>query len=107
MITNGVVTVFSPDRSTGRLLCKGTFPAWTHCEKRMRNDGAGVYSDDRFDVRIQLGCVEDISIGDLIFLGRAEAGCVQTGECKRISTVTCNETGSSPHWHLKAEYIYR
>ena len=107
MTTNQVVTVFSAGQNVSGLLLKGIVPAWVHSEKRIRNDGNEVFRDDRFDVRIELHHMEEICVGDYLFLGRTETGCVKVSECHRISAVTKNDFGSSPHWHIRTEYIYR
>ena len=107
MTTNQVVTVFSAGQNVSGLILKATVPAWVYCERRIKNDGPEVFRDDRFDVRIELHHIAEISVGDYIFFGRAETGCVKISECHRISAVTRNDFGSSPHWHIRTEYIYR
>lgn len=107
MTTNQVVTVFSAAQNASGLLLKKIVPAWVYCEKRIRNDGNEVFRDDRFDVRVELHYMAEICVGDYLFLGRAETGCVKASECHRISAVTKNDFGSSPHWHIRTEYIYR
>jgi len=107
LTTNQVVTVFSAGQSTSGLLLKAIVPAWVHCEKRIKNDGIEVFRDDRFDVRIELKHISEICVGDYIFFGRAETGCVKMSECHRVSAITKNDFGSCPHWHIRTEYIYR
>ncbi len=107
MQENGVVTIFRPDPASGRPVCLGTVPAWVNRKHMIRNDKAGVYNDDRFDVRIGLSHFEDVRAGDLVFFGRAESSCVNTAECRRIELVSKNEYGTAPHWHIAAEYKYR
>ena len=106
MSENGVVTVFRPYSGETGILCLGTFPAWVKHEKAIKNDAAGVYQDDRFDVRIKKEHIDDIEVGDLLFFGRAEAGCVKTSECRRIAVVSLNSFGLNQHWHLRSEYRY-
>ena len=107
MKENAVVTLFRPHRASGRLVCLGTVPAWVHQKHMLRNDGATTFNDDRFDIRIRLEFLADVCTGDLVFFGRAESACVKASECRRIQTVTKNQCGTAPHWHLAAEYIYR
>ncbi len=107
MLENGVVTIFHPDRISGRLICLGTVPARVCKKQILRNDGAGTYSDDRFDIRIEIKHLQKVSPGDLVFFGRAESSCVRKSECRRIESVTENNFGTNPHWHLAAEYRYR
>ena len=102
-----MVTLFRPRRGASGLLCLGTFPAWVKCEARVRNSGMGVFQDDRFDIRLKLVHISDILPGDLVFFGRAEAGCVKATECRRIDVVNRNGFGGAPHWHLRSEYRYR
>ena len=104
---NGVVTVFRISSTDGSLACKGTVPAWIYKEEILRNDQSGVHHDDRFDIRIEKSCLDDIRAGDFVFIGRAESSCVRVSECVRISSVVDNNFGSNPHWHLAAEYRYR
>ncbi|MDO4743931.1 MAG: hypothetical protein Q4A86_00925 [Clostridia bacterium] len=106
MKENGVVTIFRRNDGASGLLCMGTFPAWIHREESVRNDGAGMHQDDRFDVRIKTEYIPDIQTGDLIFFGRAESACVKASECRRIAVATFNGFGSFPHWHLRSEYRY-
>lgn len=107
MTTNQVVTVFSAGQSVSGLVLKATVPAWVYCENRIKNDGTEVFRDDRFDVRIDIGHISEVCVGDFLFFGRAEAGCVGITECHRISAVRKNDFGSNPHWHIRTEYIYR
>jgi hypothetical protein len=107
LLENGVVTLFRPHNTEQTILCLGTFPAWSNVKKVVRNDGMGDYSDDRFDVRLEARLVKHIQAGDLIFFGRAEAGCVEIPECRRIASVSLNNFGGVPHWHLTSEYGYR
>ncbi|MBR5155164.1 MAG: hypothetical protein IKW62_01605 [Clostridia bacterium] len=107
MRNNGVVTIFRPDKSALGLTCLGTVPAWTSRKMIARNDGAGTYNDDRFDIRVGIEHLPDVRTGDLVFFGRAESACVKASECRRISSVTKNSFGTTPHWHLAAEYRYR
>lgn len=107
MTENGVVTLFRSGRGASGLLCLGTVPAWVYREDAIRNDGGGVFSDDRFDVRIKTEYVKDIKSGDLIFFGRAETGCVDVSECRQIAEVRLNTFGTSPHWRLSSLRRYR
>ncbi len=107
MRKNGVVTIFRPEQNSLGLVCLGTVPAWTSRKMAIRNDGAGTYNDDRFDVRIGMEYLSDVCAGDLIFFGRAESACVKASECRRISSVRKNDFGAAPHWHLATEYRYR
>ncbi len=107
MQKNSVVTIFRPDRTAGRLVCLGTVPAWVSRKQFLRNDGAGVYADDRFDIRVEVGHLAEVASGDLVFFGRAESACVEPSECQRIVSVVKNDYGTVPHWHLAAEYRYR
>ncbi len=107
MTTNGVVTLFRTGVGSLGILCLGTVPAWVHREKLIKNDGAGVYKDDHFDVRIEKKYMDDVQAGDLIFFGRAESGSVKLSECERIASVILNDCGNSPHWHLRSGYRYR
>ncbi len=104
---NGVVTVFRITPGNDDLACLGTVPAWIHREEILRNDQSGVYQGDRFDIRIEKAYMDDIRTGDFVFIGRAESSCVHISECVRISSVVDNNFGSTPHWHLAAEYRYR
>lgn len=107
MLENSVVTLFRHGNGELGLMCLGTFPAWVDAKLGIRNDSGGVYCDNRFDVRIKAQHIREIRPGDMIFFGRAEAGCVKAAECKRIAAVTFNSFGSVPHWHLYSEYRYR
>ena len=107
MTTNGVVTLFRPNGGSLGILCLGTVPAWVHREKLIKNDGAGVYKDNHFDVRIEKGYIDDVREGDLIFFGRAESGSVSLVECERIASAILNDFGRVPHWHLRSGYRYR
>ena len=107
MTENGVVTLFRPAKNRDGLLCLGTFSAWVYHEKIIRNDDGGVYRNDYFDIRIKKDYIEDIEIGDLVYFGRAESGCVKTAECCRVASVILNDSGSVPHWHLGSDYRYR
>ena len=106
MRENGVVTIFRPDGTSGRLISLGTVPAWVSRKDMLRNEGAGIYNDDRFDVRIEIRYLDNVRSGDLIFFGRAETNCVSPTECRRIESVTENKVGTAPHWHIAAEYRY-
>lgn len=107
MKTNGVVTLFRPNAGHLGVLCLGTVPAWVKRESLIKNDGAGVYKDDHFDVRIEKKHIADLCAGDLIFFGRAETGSVPLAECVRIASVILNDFGKAPHWHLRSGYRYR
>ncbi len=107
MRKNGVVTIFRPEKGALGITCLGTVPAWTDRKLVVRNDGAGTYNDDRFDIRVEIRHLPEVRPGDLVFFGRAESACVRASECRRISTVTRNGFGTAPHWHLAAEYRYR
>ena len=107
LTTNQVVTVFSAGQTVSGLKFKAAVPAWVDCENRMKNDGTAVFRDDRFDVRIELCHLREVAVGDYLFFGRAEAGCVDIDECFRISAVKKNGYGSNPHWHIRTEYTYR
>lgn len=107
MTENGVVTLFRAGSGASGLLCLGTVPAWVYREDAVRNDGAGIFAEDRFDVRIKAEYTEDIQTGDLIFFGRAEAGCVDVAECRQIAEVAFNSFGTTPHWRLSSSRRYR
>ncbi len=107
MTENGVVTLFRAGSGASGLLCLGTVPAWVYREDAVRNDGAGVFTDDRFDVRIRAEHAENIQAGDLIFFGRAETGCVDVTECRQVAEVAFNSFGSNPHWRLSSSRRYR
>lgn len=104
---NGVVTVFRITSKERNLACLGTVPAWIYKEEVLRNDKSGAYRADRFDIRIEKAYMDDVRTGDFVFVGRAESACVHISECVRISSVVDNNFGSTPHWHLAAEYRYR
>ena len=107
MRANGVVTLFRPNEGLSGILCLGTVPAWVYREELVKNDGAGVYKDDHFDVRIEKEFVDDVRAGDFIFFGRAESGSVKIAECERIASAILNDFGRTPHWHLRSGYRYR
>ena len=107
MLENGIVTLFSLDDEKESFVRKGSFPAWIHQNKRLRNNENGVYFRDSFDVRIGLELLDDISVGDLIFFGEWTDEEASVSECKKIAVVVKNDFGERPHWHLQAEYEYR
>lgn len=104
MIENQVVTLFRLDHLESKLVCKGTVPAWVYRKSGIRNQGNGVYSDERFDVRIAKKHIDDIETGDFIFFGRAESSCAHLSECHRVDVVSLNNFGLCPHWHLVSKY---
>ena len=107
MLKNGMVTLFtlSPD-GEDYVRC-GTFPAWINCKRRLRSTERGVYFRDNFDVRIEHGLVERVSVGDLIYFGEMSQEDFSVAECRRVAVVAENNFGTMPHWHLQAEYEYR
>ncbi|MBO4941682.1 MAG: hypothetical protein J6D15_05725 [Clostridia bacterium] len=107
MLENGVVTVFSQKTKGGDFVKIACCPAWIYKKERLRNKADGVYLRDSFDVRIGLSHLENVSVGDLIFFGEIEESDFFAGKCRRIATITKNEKGTFPHWHLWAEYEYR
>ncbi len=107
MLENGVVTLFSLDSDGGDYVKYGTYPAWIHCKKRLRSTEKGVYFRDNFDVRIDHGQVKKISVGDLIYFGEMSQDEFSVAECRRVAVVAENNFGTTPHWHLQAEYEYR
>ena len=107
MTENGVVTLLRAGSGASGLLCLGTVPAWIYREEAVRNDGGGLFADDRFEVRIKAEYTEDIQAGDLVFFGRAETGCVDVSECRQIAEVVLNSFGTAPHWRLSSSRRYR
>ena len=107
MLKNGVVTLFalSPDGEDYKRC--GTYPAWIHCKKRLRSTEKGIYFRDNFDVRIERKLIKCISVGDLIYFGDMGQDEFSVAECRRVAVVAENNFGSTPHWHLQAEYEYR
>lgn len=107
MLQNGVVTIFVLDAEGENYVKKGVFPAWMHSKKRLRTNSVGVYLRDNFDVRIGLDCLDEVSVGDLVFFGEMSEADLDVARCGRIAAVGRNDFGSQPHWHLQAEYEYR
>ena len=107
MLENGVVTLFvlSPDKEDYELC--GTYPAWIHRRKRLRRTDGGIYFRDNYDVRIERRFLNRISVGDLLYFGEMGNENFSVAECRRVASVTENNFGGSPHWHLQAEYEYR
>lgn len=105
MLTNGEVTIFCLDESREEYIVKATVPAWVRHQMRLRDQGNGVRRCDTFDIRIELGLVDGIEPGDLVFFGRED--CAELKRCRKIAAVRKNSFGSVPHWHLEAEYMYR
>lgn len=107
MRENGIVSIFTPDMTGDGFVKRGSFDAWIHRKKRLRNTGNGVRVCDKFDVRISADKVECIEPGDLIAFGEMGTEEFSATECRRIAEVCENRFGASPHWHLEAEYEYR
>lgn len=107
MLKNGVVTLFTLSPDGDDYVRCGTFPAWIHCKRRLRSTERGVYFRDNFDVRIEHGLVERVSVGDLIYFGEMSQEDFSVAECRRVAVVAENNFGTMPHWHLQAEYEYR
>ncbi len=105
MLTNGEVTIFCLDEGREEFIVRATVPAWVRRQARLRNQGNGVRRVDTFDIRIELGLIDCIEPGDLIFFGRTENA--ELKRCRKIAAVRKNSFGSMPHWHLEAEYMYR
>ena len=106
MPENGVVTIFSFDRAKDEFVKKGVFRCWVRRMKRLRNTSRGEYCCDNFDVRIALGNVDEINVGDMIYFGHMNQG-FSMEKCRKIAVVSKNDFGRNPHWHLEAEYEYR
>jgi len=106
MRTNGIVTIFKKDSIGETFVKMASVPAWIHKSERIRSTANGVYRRDSFDVRIDLGLAEKISVEDLIFFGKLDVENFSAAKCRRIAVVTKNQSGQSPHWHLQAEYEY-
>ena len=102
-----MVTLFRAGSGASGLLGLGTVPAWLYREEAVRNDGGGIFAEDRFDVRIRAEYTEDIQTGDLIFFGRAETGCVDVTECRQVAELSFNSFGTTPHWRLSSSRRYR
>ena len=85
----------------------GCCPAWIYREKRLKSQGLGERALDTFDVRIGLEDMPEILPGDLICFGETSDMDARPEMCSRIIGVRKNSFGSTPHWHLRAEYLYR
>ncbi len=107
MLENGVVSVFTPDKTGDGFVKRGSFGAWIHRKKRLRNTGNGVRVCDKFDVRIDIDKAECIEPGDLIAFGEVGLEEFSAAKCRKIAEVCENRFGTSPHWHLEAEYEHR
>ena len=107
MLENGIVSIFTPDKAGDGFVKRGSFGAWIHHKKILRDTGNGVRSCDKFDVRIAIDKVECIEPGDLIAFAEIGSEEFSASECRRIAEVCENRFGASPHWHLEAEYEYR
>lgn len=107
MLKNGVVTLFTLDAEGKTFVKKGTYPAWVHKKSRLRNTEDGVYGRDSFDIRIELGLLTEVTVGDLVFFGEMTEEDFSVADCRKIAVATQNNFGNNPHWHLQAEYEYR
>lgn len=105
MLTNGEITIFCLDEGREEYIVKAVVPAWVRHQRRLRDQGSGVRRCDTFDIRIELGLVDSIEPGDMVFFGKAKAA--DLNRCRKIAAVRKNDYGSTPHWHLEAEYMYR
>lgn len=106
MRKNGFVTIFTAD-GKGDFRIRTTCPGWIYRKHRLRNIGGGVHLCDNFDVRIPLDALESVAVGDLICFGKLTQAEFAPGLCRKVASVSRNNFGSQPHWHLEAEYQYR
>lgn len=107
MLKNGIVTVFGLADDGEHFVRKGCFEAWVSREARLKTQADGALRCDTFDVRIALSDAAEPEIGDLLFIGESHEPFAEPSHCRKIAAVKRNGFGTSPHWHIRAEYIYR
>ena len=107
MLTNSTVTLFRPESSGGDFKKLGEYAAWTQRKQRIRNTSDGIYFCDNFDVRIPLGLISLVEVGDLICFGSLAEEEFRPEKCRKVAVASENTFGSNPHWHLEAEVQYR
>ncbi len=107
MLENGIVSIFTPDPAGENFVKRGSFGAWIHRRRRLRDTESGVRFCDKFDVRITIDKADCIKRGDLIAFDEVATEDFSVAKCRKIAAVTENRFGNFPHWHLEAEYEYR
>lgn len=103
MITNSCVTLFRFNENTDEYENIGKYPAWVHKTEYITKDDKGARRHNTFDVRIELCQVADIEPDDMIFFGETHSTRPNITLCNRIASVTQNNFGTCPHWHIKSE----
>lgn len=103
MLTNMHITLFRFNEDTDEYENAGHFSAWVHKTEATAKTENGVRRRDTFDIRFDLKKISNVEPEYLVFFGERRDKYPDLKACLKISRVTRNAFGRSPHWHLQAE----
>lgn len=100
MLTNATTTLIKFRENNDEYECAGTFPAWVHGSDSSVKTEKGVRTVSSFDIRFDIKFADTVDCGDYIFIGNKPAD-IDVSACKKVESVTKNNFGRRPHWHVK------
>ena len=100
MLTNARVSLLRYSTDTDDYISIGTFNAWVFEKKAISNSVNGDENADVIHVRINLSDIDNVSVGDYVFIGE-KPNIVNLSECRKVTRVAKNNYGTAKHWHIE------
>lgn len=103
MITNNTVTILRYSKGAEKYETIGTCEAWSFLKRAISNSINGDKNDDVYHIRIRKENIEEVKVGDFVYVGAFEGKEPNLADCRRITSILNNDFGTIPHWHIEVE----